>query len=233
MLWWNCSKTRKHSWGWKLFPEVKKNFCRNWKSLKVFLITLELLIDSSLFKTTLIYIYILIKWFWATSNLRNVFCYDIFMCKTINNSQHKHWLDNLFQLRCKKSYPLTLNWLGGGGWGGVVNLTHSLIISGESVKPCFFCDFYYFSSLTFPENFIEISHIVQKIWRFFTLIFTIFINFSDFLTFPCYRKTNYVNTKQMTFNNCIKFYLKMIFNLTPPPLKKNKTKKQKTKKNYP
>ena len=167
MLWWNCSKTRKHSWGWKLFPEVKKNFCRNWKSLKVFLITLELLIDSSLFKTTLIYIYILIKWFWATSNLRNVFCYDIFMCKTINNSQHKHWLDNLFQLRCKKSYPLTLNWLGGGGWGGVVNLTHSLIISGESVKPCFFCDFYYFQ----VSPFLRIS----------SKFFTSFRRYEDFL----------------------------------------------------
>ena len=170
MLWWNCSKTRKHSWGWKLFPEVKKNFCRNWKSLKVFLITLELLIDSSLFKTTLIYIYILIKWFWATSNLRNVFCYDVFMCKTINNSQHKHWLDNLFQLRCKKSYPLTLNWLGGGGWGGVVNLTHSLIISGESVKPCFFCDFYYFSHLSweFHRNF---SHRSEDMKIFYVNIY--------------------------------------------------------------
>ena len=41
-----------------------------------------------------------------------------------------------------------------------------------------------------PENFIEIPHVLQKILRFSCLTLTIFINLSDFLTFPCYKETN-------------------------------------------
>ena len=45
------------------------------------------------------------------------------------------------------------------------------------------------SSVTFvPENVIKIIQIVQKIWRFTSSILTIFIQFFDFLTFPCYKK---------------------------------------------
>ena len=36
----------------------------------------------------------------------------------------------------------------------------------------------------FPENFIEISQIFQKIWRFSPSVLTMFINFLGFLTFP-------------------------------------------------
>ena len=35
----------------------------------------------------------------------------------------------------------------------------------------------------FPENFIEIPQVVQKIWRFSPSILTIFTNFLDFLSF--------------------------------------------------
>ena len=45
----------------------------------------------------------------------------------------------------------------------------------------------------FSNNFIEIPQLVQKIWRFFSSILAIFINFSDFLTLPCYKKTNDVS----------------------------------------
>ena len=51
--------------------------------------------------------------------------------------------------------------------------------SRERVKPCFF-----------PKNLIEISQVVQKIWRFSSSILSISINFLDFLTFPCYKETN-------------------------------------------
>ena len=39
-------------------------------------------------------------------------------------------------------------------------------------------------SHVFPENFIEILQVVQKILRFSLSIITIFVDFSDFLTFP-------------------------------------------------
>ena len=38
----------------------------------------------------------------------------------------------------------------------------------------------------FPENFVEITYVVMKIWRFSPSILTIFIKCLDFLTFPCF-----------------------------------------------
>ena len=45
----------------------------------------------------------------------------------------------------------------------------------------------------FPENFIDIPHVIQKICRIFLSILAIVIDFSDFLTFPCYKETNDVS----------------------------------------
>ena len=42
----------------------------------------------------------------------------------------------------------------------------------------------------FPENFIEIPQFFQKIRRFSPSILAIFMNFSEFLTCPYYKKTN-------------------------------------------
>ena len=71
----------------------------------------------------------------------------------------------------------------------------------------------------FPEKFIEIRHIVQKIWKFCPSALTILIDFSDFPTFPSYKETNDVTCKrwisaifqfQLTINrfseNCLKLY---------------------------
>ena len=66
----------------------------------------------------------------------------------------------------------------------------------ERVKLCFFVTFNIIISHIFPENFIEILKAfqkVQKIWRFSPSLLTIFINVLNFLTFPCYKKTNDVN----------------------------------------
>ena len=52
--------------------------------------------------------------------------------------------------------------------------------SRARVKPCFFWSFFYI----FPENFIKIPQIIQKIWRFFSI----------FLTFPCSKETNDIGT---------------------------------------
>ena len=44
----------------------------------------------------------------------------------------------------------------------------------------------------FPEDFIEIPQVVLKI-LISPSILTMFINFLDFLTYPCYKKTNTVS----------------------------------------
>ena len=74
----------------------------------------------------------------------------------------------------------------------------------------------------FPENFLQISQVVQGIWRISLSILAIFIDFhrlSGFLTLLCYKETNDVSLQQMMsaffkfqhafnrlFNNCIKLY---------------------------
>ena len=45
----------------------------------------------------------------------------------------------------------------------------------------------------FPENFTKNPRLVQKIWRFSSSKLAIFINFFDFLTFPCCKETNDVS----------------------------------------
>ena len=70
----------------------------------------------------------------------------------------------------------------------------------------------------FPESFIEIPQVIQKIW-FSSPILTIFINISDFLILTFYKETNDVSIKQMTsgffylhpilnrlFDNCVKLH---------------------------
>ena len=56
------------------------------------------------------------------------------------------------------------------------------------------------SPLFFPKLYLlerrwslEIPEVIQKIWRFSPSILTILNNFSDFLTFPCYKETNDVS----------------------------------------
>ena len=71
------------------------------------------------------------------------------------------------------------------------------VSSRERVKPWLFVTFNIIISHIFFKNFNEIPQVVQKIWRFSPSILTIFINFSDFLTFPCYKETNGVSIKQM------------------------------------
>ena len=44
----------------------------------------------------------------------------------------------------------------------------------------------------FPEKFINISQVVQKIRRLSSSILTCFVTFLDFLAFPCCRETNSV-----------------------------------------
>ena len=93
------------------------------------------------------------------------------------------------------------------------------IFFGERVKSCFFVTFNNVINDTFRENFTDIPQVGQKKWSFPYSILTIFINFLNFLTFPCYKETNEASLLQMMsawfyfqptsdrlLNNCIKLY---------------------------
>ena len=51
------------------------------------------------------------------------------------------------------------------------------MLSEESVKLCFLVTFNIIVSYIFPENFIEIHHVSQKMRIFTCSILTIFVNF--------------------------------------------------------
>ena len=83
----------------------------------------------------------------------------------------------------------------------------------------FFVSFIIIVSHIFSASFVEFPHIVQRIWRFFPSLFTIFINFWIFFKISCYDENNGVSIWQMIsavfyfqptlysfFNNCIKLY---------------------------
>ena len=63
----------------------------------------------------------------------------------------------------------------------------------EKVKPRLLVTFNIIINKIFPENFIDISQVVLKIWIYLPIL-AIFIDFHrfflDFLTFPCYKETN-------------------------------------------
>ena len=93
------------------------------------------------------------------------------------------------------------------------------MFSRERVKPCVFVTFNNIHKAHLSWKFIEIPYVVPKIWRFSPSRLTIFIDFSDFLTFPCCKETNDVTynrwcqqcfyiqvTLNRLFNNCIELY---------------------------
>ena len=85
---------------------------------------------------------------------------------------------------CFTQFSLTLKRLVGGG----VNLTPRYgfsknLSAKERVKPCFFVTFDIIISHIFPENFIEIPQVVQKLLRIFLSILAIFIEFQQFSRF--------------------------------------------------
>ena len=87
------------------------------------------------------------------------------------------------------------------------------------MRPCFFLFSFNFNIIVshiFPENvIIKIPQVVQKIWRFSPWILALFIYFSNFLTFPYYKKTNGVTCNRW----CQQFFtfqpsLNRLFNST-------------------
>ena len=68
--------------------------------------------------------------------------------------------------------------------------------SKEGVKTSLFVAFNIIINNIFPQNFIDIPHVFQKIGRIDLSILAIFINFHQFfgfLTFLCYKETNDVS----------------------------------------
>ena len=110
------------------------------------------------------------------------------------------------------------------------------------MEPCFFVTFNIIISHVFPEYSIETLQVVQKLWRISLSILVIFITFTDFLTFPCYKETNYISLYQMMsaffhfqhtlnrlFKNCMKLYwywTSSSWNMKGKPIGKNTTLKK-------
>ena len=73
------------------------------------------------------------------------------------------------------------------GWG--VNLTPTPygflkhLCYKERVKPWFFVSFNIIIIHIFPENFIEVTQVIHKLWRISLTILAIFIIFNSFLDF--------------------------------------------------
>ena len=93
------------------------------------------------------------------------------------------WLLLDIQIFC-----LTLKQLGGKGNGGGGQFEppcgfSNNVSSKERVKRCFFGTFNIIISHIFPENFIEIPQVDQKIWGIFLSILAIFIDFDRFFGF--------------------------------------------------
>ena len=55
------------------------------------------------------------------------------------------------------------------------------------------CGFNVIISHTFPKNLIQIPQVVQKLCRISLSRLAIFVDFLDFLTYPCYKETTDVN----------------------------------------
>ena len=94
-----------------------------------------------------------------------------------------------YTLKCHKPFSLILLWKSCNAKLALKRLESQLdspcgfcrnVFSGEMVKPWCFVTLNIIISDTFPENFIEISQFVQKIWRFSPSILTIFIDFTNF-----------------------------------------------------
>ena len=84
-----------------------------------------------------------------------------------------------------------------GGGGVTLHFDFSINVSSkERVKPCIFVTFSIIISHTYPENCIEITQVVQKIWRLSLSIVAIFIDFRHgfgFFDISFYKETNGVS----------------------------------------
>ena len=93
------------------------------------------------------------------------------------------------------------------------------VFSRERLKLWFFVTFNIIIGYIFPENFIEIPQVVQKIWRFSPSMLTVFINFSYYWHFlvtknlmtsayntRCQQFFCFQSTLNRLFNNCVKLY---------------------------
>ena len=77
----------------------------------------------------------------------------------------------------------------------VVVTFSKFVFSRERVKPCFFVTFNIKSRLSWKFHWSSSSCLEDM--EIFLFNINIFINFSTFLTFPCYKEINDVSIKQM------------------------------------
>ena len=120
--------------------------------------------------------------------------------KIIKRSWRCVWLNKYHQATfviCNMQYIWTeYTNIRGGGRVPICGFLKN-VSSKERLKPWFFVTVNVIIGHIFPENFIEIPLVVQKIWRISLTISAIFIDFFGFLTFPCYKETNDVSLWQI------------------------------------
>ena len=100
-----------------------------------------------------------------------------------------------------------------------INKSEKMILSEEGVKVCFLVTFNSIICYNFPEIFIEIHQVSQKLWIFTSSILTILAKFLDIFTLTCYKKSNDISIYKIIsavfwvgiildrlLKNCIKFY---------------------------
>ena len=63
------------------------------------------------------------------------------------------------------------------------------VFSMQRAKPYIILTSNFIMRCIFPQSFINVPDVFQTLWRLFSSVLTIFINFSDFLSFPCYKET--------------------------------------------
>ena len=99
-----------------------------------------------------------------------------------------YFVSNFFLSIVNLSWTLKTFGVGGGGEEGQFDPPcgfSKIVFCRNRKKPCFSWDFFFnipflIPSHIPPESFTEIPSVIQEIWRFYSSILPIFINFLDF-----------------------------------------------------
>ena len=103
------------------------------------------------------------------------------------NTSISEWISNVSKYFLRWCLPTgCFNW-------AQTHLVFLKMYFSEGMKGCFLWILHlFFVNIiiihVFPEKFIKISQVFQKIQRFSSSILTFFVTFLDFLAFPCYRE---------------------------------------------
>ena len=133
---------------------------------------------------------------WTTSEAANLVLQWIFVLNLIRHTFFPVSIVNVTIIKMKPDESLihskkSISWDNPKRLGEVISpvVFPKMCFSKKQRSPGFLGLFNIIISCIFRENFIAIPEAVQKLRRFCSSISTTFTNFSDFLTFPCYKET--------------------------------------------